>query len=129
MNKEELPQDEGAIVDLCYVKNKSGKYETQKSSGWDVKIAALDSAWDEVSRRVKEAQIEVAEGRKSPVYYFMEKNLMDVATLAAYVDFWSITVKRHFKPSVFKNLSQTRLEKYAEVFEISVDELINFKAE
>lgn len=129
MNKEELPQDEGALVDLCYVKNKSGKYETQKSSGWEVKIAALDSAWNEVDRRIEDARIEVKEGRRSPVYYFMEKKLMDVATLAAYVDFWSITVKRHFKPSVFKNLSQTRLEKYAEVFEISIDELTNFKAE
>jgi len=129
MNKEELPQDKGALVDLCYVKNKSGKYETQKSTGWEVKIAALDSAWDEVARRIDDARIEVSEGRMSPVYYYMEKNLMDVATLAAYVDFWSFTVKRHFKPSVFKNLSQNRLKKYAEVFEISVDELINFKAE
>ena len=129
MKKEELPQDKGALVDLCYVKNKSGKYETHKSSGWDVKIAALDSAWDEVSRRTNEAKIEVAEGRKSPIYFFMEKNLMDVQTLAAYVDFWQITVKRHFKPSVFKNLSKIRLEKYAEVFEISVKELTQFKGE
>ena len=126
MNKEELPQDKGAIVDLCYVKNKSGKYETQKSTGWEVKIAALDSAWDEVDRRIEDARIEVKEGRKSAVYYFMEKNLMDVATLAAYVDFWSITVKRHFKPSVFKSLSQNRLNKYAEAFDISVEELTNF---
>lgn len=129
MKKEELPQDKGAIVDLCYVKNKSGKYETQKSTGWEVKIAALDSAWDEVDRRVEDARIEVKEGRKSPVFYYMEKNLMDVQTLAAYVDFWSFTVKRHFKPSVFKKLSQKRLEKYAEVFEISVEELIKFKAQ
>lgn len=129
MKKEELPQDKGALVDLCYVKNESGKYETLKSTGWDVKIAALDSAWTEVDRRITDAKIEVAEGRKSPVYYYMEKNLMDVATLAAYVEFWSITVKQHFKPSVFENLSQNRLNKYAEVFEISVDELINFKGE
>ena len=129
MNKEELPQDKGVLVDLCYVKNKSGQYETQKSTGWEVKIAALDSAWNEVDRRIEDARIEVKEGRKSAVYYFMEKSLMDVATLAAYVDFWSITVKRHFKPSVFKNLSPTRLKKYADAFEISVDELINFKAE
>jgi len=127
MNKEELPQDKGVLVDLCYVKNESGEYETQKSSGWEVKIAALDSAWDEVARRCEDARIEVADGRKSPIYYYMEKNLMDVQTLAAYVDFWQFTVKRHFKPSVFKSLSQDRLKKYAEVFEISIDELTNFK--
>ncbi len=126
MNKEDLPQDEGAIVDLCYVKNKLGKYETHKSTGWDVKIAALDSAWDEIARRTECARIEVKEGRKSAVYYFMEKNLMDVQTLAAYVNFWQFTVKQHFKPLVFKKLNQNRLNKYAEAFDISVEELTKF---
>jgi len=127
MKKEELPQDKGALVDLCYVKNKSGKYETQKSSGWEVKIAALDSAWDEVGRRIEDARIEVIEGRKSPLYFYMEKKLMDVATLAAYAGFWSLTVKCHFRPYVFKKLSQKRIEKYADIFEISVNELTNYK--
>lgn len=131
MKKEELSQDKSALSrytkEVCYVKNEQGQYETALSTGWDVKIDALNSAWDEVNRRIEEARIEVFEGRKSPVYYFMEKRLMEPNILAAYTDFWSFTVKRHFKPSVFKKLSRTKLDKYAEVFEISVDELINFK--
>ena len=131
MKKEELPQDNGALSrytkELCYVKNDEGKYETALSTGWEVKVAALDSAWDEVNRRIEEARLEVVEGRKSPIYYFMEKKLMDPSILSDYSGFWSITIKRHFSPSIFKKLSQSRLEKYAEVFEISVEELINFK--
>ena len=131
MKKEELSQDNSALArytkEVCYVKNEDGQYETALSTGWDVKIEALNSAWDEVNRRIEEARLDVAEGRKSPIFYFMEKKLMEPAILAAYTEFWTITVKRHFKPTVFKKLSQSRLEKYAEVFEISVSELINFK--
>ena len=131
MKKEELSQDQSALSrytkEVCYVKNKQGQYETALSTGWDVKIDALNSAWDEVERRIEKARVDVVEGRKSPIFYFMEKQLMEPAILAAYTDFWSITIKRHFKPSVFKKLSRTRLEKYAEIFEVSVDELINYK--
>lgn len=131
MKKEDLSQDKSALSrhtkEVCYVKNSNGQYETALSTGWDVKIDALNSAWEEVDRRIEEARMDVVEGRKSPIYYYMEKRLMEPAILAAYTEYWVFTVKRHFKPSVFKKLSRKRLEKYAEVFEISVDELINYK--
>jgi hypothetical protein len=40
---------------------------------------------------------------------------------------WQWRVKRHFKPKVFAKLNDKILQKYAETFEISVDELRNFK--
>jgi hypothetical protein len=42
---------------------------------------------------------------------------------------WIWRVKRHRKPSVFKRLSNKVLSKYAEAFEISIEELKNFKGE
>ena len=48
---------------------------------------------------------------------------MDVSVLASYVEIWQWRVKRHFKPSVFKKLNSKVLQKYADVFEISIDEL------
>ena len=131
MKKEEVPQDNGPLSkstkELWYVKNDDGKFESVLSTGWEVKSAALDSAWDEVNRRVEDARQEVAAGKKSPIYYYMELRLMDATILAAYTNFWAFTVKRHWQPMIFRKLSTKRLNKYAEVFEISVEELKNFK--
>jgi galactokinase/mevalonate kinase-like predicted kinase len=131
MKKEDLPQEPGALSrltrELCYVKNEDGKYETALSKGWDVKKEALDSAWDNVNDRVEEARKAVANGEKSPVYYFMELRLMDLTVLAGYTGFFSFFIKRHLKPSVFKELSDRKLQKYADAFDITVDELKNFK--
>lgn len=131
MKKEEVPQDNGPLSkstrEVCYVKNEEGKYESVLSSGWEVKSAALDSAWEEVNRRIEDARKEVAEGRKSPIFYFMELRLMDATILAAYTNYWAFTIKRHWQPAVFNKLSKKRLINYAKVFEISVEELTNFK--
>ncbi|MHA4741492.1 hypothetical protein [Dyadobacter sp. MSC1_007] len=131
MKKEDLPQDAGALDkftrEVCYVKNQVGRYETALSKGWDVKKQALDSAWQEVNERVEEARKAVENGEKSPVYYFMELRLMDLPVLSGYTGFFPFFIKRHFKPSVFKGLSERKLEKYARAFDITVSELKNFK--
>lgn len=130
MKKEDLPQDPSALVgvtrDVCYVKDKDGKYTTDLSIGWDVKKQALDNAWEDINERIAEAAAKVKSGEISPVFYFMEKKLMDLPLLSGYTGFWQWTIKRHFKPSVFKSLSESRLKTYAKAFDISVDELKNF---
>ena len=131
MKKHELPQDKGSLEnftrEVCYVKNKDGKYEKGLSTGWEAKQIALDNAWEEIDRIVEETKQEVLNGKVSPVKYYMELNVMDLPVLAGYTGFFSWQVKRHMKPSVFKKLSTKKLQKYAEAFEVSVDELINFK--
>lgn len=130
MKKEDLPQDPSALVgvtrDVCYVKDKDGKYTTDLSIGWDVKKQALDNAWEDINERIAEAAAKVKSGEISPVFYFMEKKLMDLPLLSGYTGFWQWTIKKHFKPSVFKSLSESRLQTYAKAFDISVDELKNF---
>ena len=130
MKKEDLPQDPSALVgvtrDVCYVKDKDGKYTTDLSIGWDVKKQALDNAWEDIHERVTEAAAKVKSGEISPVFYFMEKKIMDLPLLSGYTGFWQWTIKRHFKPSVFKSLSESRLQTYAKAFDISIDELKNF---
>lgn len=131
MKKEELPQDDCALAsmtrELMYVKDKDGKYTTELSKGWEVKVAALDNAWDDIKERAEEAKAEVARGEKSPIHYFMELKMMNFTLLSGYTGFWKFTIKRHLKPSVFKSLSEKKLNIYASVFEITVDELKNFK--
>lgn len=130
MKKEDLPQDpsalEGVTREVCYVKDANGKYVSDLSTGWNVKKQALDNAWDDIKERVEEAAAKVKNGEVSPVFYFMELKLMDLTLLSGYTGFWKWTIKRHFKPSVFKNLSDKKLAAYAKAFDISIEELKNF---
>ena len=56
----------------------------------------------------------------------MEKKLMDLTLLSSYTGFWKWTIKRHFKPSVFKSLNESKLNTYAKAFDISLEELKKF---
>ncbi len=131
MKKEDLPQDDSAITNIfrevMYVKDEKGKYTTGLSKGWEVKKSALDNAWDDIKERSEEARLAVKNGEKSPIFYFKELKLMDFTILSSYTGFWKFTIKRHMKPSVFKSLSDKKLSKYASAFEISLNELKNFK--
>ncbi len=130
MKKEDLPQDPSALAgvtrEICYVKDANGKYVSDLSTGWNVKKQALDNAWDDIKERVEEAALKVKNGEVSPVFYFMELKLMDLALLSGYTGLWKWTIKRHFKPSNFKNLSDKKLAIYAKAFDISIEELKNF---
>jgi hypothetical protein len=46
-------------------------------------------------------------------------------SMMAGISLWR--VKRHLKPRVFKRLSEKTLQKYAEAFNISIEELKNVK--
>jgi hypothetical protein len=130
MKKEDLPQDPSALAgvtrEVCYVKDSNGKYISDLSTGWDVKKQALDNAWDDIKERVEEAALKVRSGEVSPVFYFMELKLMDLPLLSGYTGFWKWTIKRHFKPSVFKTMNDSKLKIYAKAFDISVEELKHF---
>ncbi|MFI5139476.1 MAG: hypothetical protein ACHQIM_16770 [Sphingobacteriales bacterium] len=127
MKKDEVPQDLGSLgkitKEVCYVTDNTGKYVTQLSSGWDVKTKALDVAWDDIKKRVELAKEQVLNKSASPLLFFMEYRLMDITILAGYTGFWKWQVKRHLKPAVFDKLPEKKLQKYADAFNIKVEDL------
>lgn len=131
MKKEEIPQDDGALnkltKEVVYAVDSSGKYSTELSTGWDVKTKALDLAWEDIEKRIETARQKVLNNEASPVLYFLELRLMDIGILAAYTGFWKWTIKKHLKPAGFKNLSEQKLQKYADAFNVSVEELKTMK--
>ena len=133
MRKEEVPQDKSNLEsanfrELCYAVDENGEYTTANSSGWNPKTIALDNAIEVIQERVNDAKERVLKNQTSPIEYYMELHKMDVGILASYVGLWKWRVKRHFKPSVFKKLSSKTLQKYAAVFEITIDELQHIKS-
>ena len=127
MKKEEVPQDLSSLgkitKEVCYATDSSGKYVTALSQGWDVKITALDTAWHDIEKRVGQAREKVLNHEASPLLFFMEKGLMDISILAGYTGYWKWQIKQHLKPSVFNKLSNKKLQIYAEVFNVTVDDL------
>lgn len=133
MRKDEVPQDKSNLEsanfrELCYAVDENGEYITANSTGWDPKTIALDNAIKVIQERVEDAKERVIKGQTSPIEYYMELHKMDISILASYVGLWKWRVKRHFKPTVFKKLSSRTLQKYAEVFEITIDELQQIKS-
>jgi Ni,Fe-hydrogenase maturation factor len=132
MKKEEVPQDgnnmhEGTFKQLFYATDNAGQYTPVTSVGWEPENVAMQQAWEEINARVEKAKQRVLAGEVSPVVYYMEKNIMDLALLASYVNKFQWQVKRHMKPSVFRRLSETTLQRYAVAFKISVQELKEIK--
>ena len=130
MKKKEVPQDKSNLQsanfrELCYAVDENGEYTTENSTGWEPKTVALNNAIEEINERIEDAKSRVIKGETSPIEYYMELHKMDVGILASYVGYWQWKVKRHFNPSIFKKLNDKTLNKYAEVFEISVEELQN----
>ena len=127
MKKEDIPQDNGALnkltKEVVYAVDSSGNYSTELSSGWEVKTTALDVAWKDIELRIAEAKRKVINNEASPILYFIELRLMDIGIVSAYTGFWKWSIRQHMKPAVFKKLSDQKLQKYAEAFNVSVEEL------
>jgi len=126
MKKDEVPQDLGSLgkvtKEVCYATDSAGKYVTELSSGWDVKTKALDVAWEDIKKRIELAREQVLNNNASPLLFFMEYRLMDISILADYTGFWKWQIKRHLKPGVFNKLPEKKLQKYADAFDINVED-------
>ncbi|CAC9973638.1 hypothetical protein [Flavobacterium panici] len=130
MEKDKVPQDKSNLTknnvkELLYATDENGNYTTTLSTGWEPKTIALSNSIEEINERIAEARQQVLNGEVSPIVYFMEVNKMDLTILSSYVGLWKWRVKRHFKPSVFAKLNDKVLKKYADTFEISIEELKN----
>lgn len=132
MKTNEVPQDkrdfkEGdKIHKLMYAVDKDGKYTGVNSAGWEAENFATKQAWDAIDEELSETADKVKKGELSPIAYYMHKCLMEISLLAKYVGKWQWQVKKHMKPSGFSKLSPAMLNKYAQAFNITVEELTSF---
>jgi len=128
MKKKDVPQDdegllEGKLREINYAVDEDGNYVTVHSSGWEPKNAALQQAWVEVNDQIEEIKNEVLAGKLSPIAYHMEKNIMNVKLLSQYVGIPKRKIRLHLKPKYFTELDVETLQKYADAFKITMDEL------
>jgi hypothetical protein len=129
MQAKDIPQDKSKLLnvtkEICYAIDENGQYTTALSSGWEIKTEALNVAWADINHRMAVAKQEVLAGKCSPIVYFMEWKLMDLAILASYTGLWQWQIKRHMKAKVFNKLPEKTIQKYATVFEVTTAQLKN----
>ncbi|PIQ28773.1 MAG: hypothetical protein COW63_14465 [Bacteroidetes bacterium CG18_big_fil_WC_8_21_14_2_50_41_14] len=130
MKAKDVPQDDanmlqGKLREPIYSLDENGNYTTVQSVGWNPKNEVMKEAWDQVNEKVEHARNKVLSGEMSPLGYYIEKNIMDIGLVAKYMGIWRWTVKRHLKPNIFARLKEETLEKYAQVFNITKEQLID----
>lgn len=130
MKIEEVPQERGMMPDniheVCYAVDDDGHYVLTASAGWDAKNIANSQAWKLIEQEIAQALKGIHSGKLSPLAFHMAKNQMNTGLLAQYASFSRWRVKRHLKPAVFKRLKPAVLERYSDVFGITIKQLQQF---
>ena len=123
MRQEEVPQDSRLLEgqqQICYAVDEQGHYVLAPSAGWDPSNITNIQAWDVIRDQLSELLAAIRAGEQSPLAFHMARNQMDVALLSAYVGLARWRVRRHLKPKVFASLKPALLQRYADLFQISV---------
>jgi hypothetical protein len=131
MNKKDVPQDSailGQWHEISYATDQEGQYTLVASAGWEPANLANQQAWHLLREQLQQEEERVRAGEKSPIAYFMVKHQMDTRLLAKYVGLPHWRVKRHLKPAIFRRLQIQILAVYADVFDISIQQLVAFPA-
>jgi len=126
MRQRDVPQDEGlnqGLRELTYAVGDDGRYVGVPSVGWEPKNIANAQAWEVISHDIREQARLVREGRRSPIAYHMARHMMTPGLVADYVRLARWRVKRHLRPAVFARLKPEILQRYADLFRLSIAEL------
>lgn len=127
MDIKNVPQDHISTYaenkKAIYATDENGQYTLVTSSGWDVEEEVTKQALIELQLQAEQAYKAVESGSKSPLYYHMYAQRMDLTVLAQSVGMFQWRVKRHLKPNVFKSLSLAILARYSDALGVSVDNL------
>lgn len=123
MKANEVSQDdaqifEGKTKSIQYAIDENGNYVEVKSVGLEAENIVIERAWEDVRESIQDALGEVKDGTKSPIFYFMKKEIMDLNILSETVGIAKWRIKRHFKPNIFAKLKIKTLEKYTKAFNL-----------
>jgi hypothetical protein len=94
---------------------------------WEQKLDASMVVMANSSQELEMIYQQIVAGQLSPIAYYIHKNAFTINILSAYTGIPKRHIKKHLKPEKFEQLHSETLNKYAEAFEISVEELKNIK--
>jgi hypothetical protein len=107
---------------ILYAEKEDESYDAIKSGSYAVKHF-LGDYFKLKENLDKELREELKKGNITPVYYYMLMQDMGPGDLAKRVGISKRKLRKHFRPDVFAKLDHARLQKYATVFGITVEQL------
>lgn len=126
MEINQIPQDKSKSYDghskIIYA-TENGCYKSATSNGWEDEEYATLQAVDALVAETQLAYDAVITGKKSPLYFYMFAYRHNINSLAQCSGFFRWQIKRHFNPHVFQRLSDKKLIRYAQAFNLSLAQL------
>ena len=111
--------------ELFYVFDEKDHYKKQVDNHYEANRLIIKQGWDAVRERIDSVIQQIKEDKLSPLAFFMEKDQMEVAMLADYSGNSKRKVRKHMTPKGFSKLTPSSLENYAQVFDITAEELLH----
>lgn len=130
MENQTPPSDNGVtdgIKTVSYSVNDEGNFELVPGPGWQPVNIVNRQAWQEIEKQIESSKGKVNSGRVSCLHYYMIANQMTIGLLAGYTNQSRLRVWLHLIPFVFQRLRPETLKKYADLFQVSRNDLKNGK--
>ena len=108
---------------ILYVEKEDGTYGPIQTGSYLTKNFLEDY---ELKRKHLEESLksEVQPGKSSPIYFYMVLEDLTISELSARVNIRQGKVKNHLQAKYYQSLKIETLERYAEVFNISVPDIL-----
>ncbi len=115
----------GQYREMLYDYDQDGKFTRNVGFHGEPDRVSLQQTWDFFNERIESARQRVLAGKSSPIEYYMERMLVTPLDLSMHTGIGIWRVKRHLKARPFAKLSEKTLKKYAEAFNITIEQLKN----
>ncbi len=129
--ERETESSQSCIADglktVSYVANAQGNQKLVSGSIWQPVNIVNHQAWQEIEKHIEQSKEKIRRGQVSCLHYYMTANQMNTTLLAQYTCQSRWAVFLHIKPFFFKRLGHKTIEKYAEVFKVTPDDLLQAK--
>ena len=108
---------------ILYVEKEDGKYEPMQTGSYITKNYLDDY---ELKRHHLEESLkkQVLSGEVSPIYYYMVLEDLTLSELSARAGIRKSKVKKHLEGFHFNSLPQETLQRYADVFNVAVPDIL-----
>ncbi|MGA2823357.1 MAG: hypothetical protein ABSE72_07495 [Bacteroidales bacterium] len=108
---------------ILYVEKEDGKYEPMQTGSYITKNFLDD--YEMKRNHLKESlKKQVLSGEVSPIYYYMVLEDLTLSELSARARIRKGRVKKHLEASHFNTIPQETLQVYADVFNITVPDIL-----
>ncbi|WP_051309145.1 hypothetical protein [Desulfogranum japonicum] len=111
------------IATVSYQAGNDGRQQLISGDMWQPVNIVNRQAWDAIEKQIQHTREKIHRGSWSCLRYYMVINHMDTGLLAKYSNQLRIVVYLHTLPLFFKRLGTGTLQKYADIFDVTVEDL------